>query len=266
MKNQSTSWLKIFGFLLLLLCVQKVDAAPAPIVAAASSIKFALTEIAADFEAETGQALKLTFGSSGSITHQIEQGAPFELFLAADENSITRLATQGFSQDGGRVYASGRVGLFVPHAVQYQADPQMAGLRSALQQGQIKRFTIANPAHAPYGRAARAALKSAGLWQEIQPFLALGENASQATQFAASGATQGGIIPLALARTPEIETRGQFVLFPTDVHADEPLHQRMLLLKNAGKVARDFYAYLQQPVAQKILARYGFDLPAKENP
>jgi molybdate transport system substrate-binding protein len=234
--------------------------------AAAASVKFALTDIAARFETETGHKIKLTFGSSGSITHQIEQGAPFEIFLAADESYIERLFERGFCRDRGQIYASGRLGLFVPYSAKFQADGELAGLRSALRNGQIKRFAIANPAHAPYGRAARAALESVGLWQEIKPLLALGENATQATQFAASGATQGGLIPLSLAQMPEIEARGQFALLPAGVHAGEPLRHRMVLLKNAGQAAADFYAYLQQPAARRILTQYGFSLPAEELP
>lgn len=251
--------------MLLLVCAPPTYGGETPRVAAAASVKFALTEIAARFAAETGQELKLTFGSSGSITHQIEQGAPFEVFLAADEDYIARLFKGGFTRDGGRVYARGRLGLFVPESAKFQADSQLAGLQAALSNGQIKRFAIANPAHAPYGRAARAALEWAGIWQEIQPLLALGENATQATQFAASGATQGGLVPLSLAQMPDIRDRGQFILLPASAHAGEPLRHRMVLMKNAGREASAFYAYLQQPGAARILQKYGFALPAEES-
>lgn len=266
MRGRSYEWLSVCVLVLLLACTRPACAGETPLVAAAASVKFALTEIAARFETETGQQLKLTFGSSGSITHQIEQGAPFEIFFAADEAYIARLFERGFSRDRGLVYAGGRLGLFVPRTAKFEPDSELAGLRFALRNGQIKRFAIANPAHAPYGRAARAALEAAGLWQEIQPLLALGENATQATQFAASGATQGGLIPLSLAQMPDIKSRGQFALLPISAHINEPLRHRMVLLKNAGQVASDFYAYLQQPAARHILTQYGFAMPPEESP
>ena len=230
-------------------------------IAAAADLQFALTEIAASYQQETGVQLKFSFGSSGNFTRQIEQGAPFDLFLCADENYIFRLADKGLTRDRGVLYAIGRVGLFVPNGSTLSTDPQLKGLRAALAAGQIKRFAIANPEHAPYGRAARAVLKSAGLWNKLQANLVLGENASPAMQFAASNSSQGGIVPLSLSMAPEISALGQFALLPAEWHADEPLRQRMVLLREAGAVAADFYQYLQQPEARKVLERYGFTLP-----
>jgi molybdate transport system substrate-binding protein len=249
---------------LLVLLVVATTAAPAaeiPAIAAAADLKFALSEIATQFKRETGRELRLSFGSSGNFTRQIEQGAPFEMFLSADENYIFRLAEQGRTVDRGRLYALGQVGLFVPHGSQLRVDAELADLRAALQEGRIKRFAIANPEHAPYGRAARALLESTGLWDSIEAHLVLGENAAQAMQFAASGASQGGIVPLALALAPEIARRGQFILLPAAWYARDPLRQRMVLLKSAGDSAAAFYAYLLQPAAREILARYGFVEP-----
>jgi molybdate transport system substrate-binding protein len=238
-----------------------VRAQDVPPIAAAADLKFALTEIAQTFEKDTGRKLKLSFGSSGNFAHQIEQGAPFELFLSADENYIFRLADLGLTADRGALYAVGRVVLFAPHGSTLKANAQLSDLKAALADGRLKRFAIANPDHAPYGRAARAALQHAGLWAVMQPKLVLGENASQATQFAASGSSQGGIVPLSLSKAPEIAKLGAFALIPAEWHAAEPLRQRMALTKKAGETARAFYAYLQQPAARTVFVRYGFVLP-----
>jgi molybdate transport system substrate-binding protein len=230
-------------------------------VAAAADLKFALTEIAQNYQRETGVKPKLSFGSSGNFTQQIEQGAPFDLFLCADENYIFRLADKGLTRDRGVLYGTGRIGVFVPNGSTLSADSELQDLRDALSNGRLRRFAIANPEHAPYGRAARAALKTAGLWDMVRPSLVLGENASQAMQFAASGSSQGGIVPLALSLVPEISALGQFALLPAEWHAAEPLRQRMALLREATAGAADFYLYLQQPAARKILEQYGFVLP-----
>lgn len=236
-------------------------AAEAPAVAAAADLKFALEPVAANFRRDTGRAVKLSFGSSGNFTVQIENGAPFELFLSADEAYVFRLAEQGLTRDRGTGYAVGRIVLFAPHGSPLDVDGGLADLGRTLADGRLRRFAIANPEHAPYGRAARAALIHAGIWDTVQPTLVLGENAAQATQFAASGASEGGIIPLSLSRAPEVERLGRFALIPSEWHEDEPLHQRMVLLRDAGPTAMAFYRYLQTPATRAVLARFGFSLP-----
>ena len=237
-------------------------AAQAPAIAAAADLKFALAEIASQFRAATGGEVRIAYGSSGNFAHQIENGAPFELFLSADEAYVERLAAKGLTRDAGTLYAIGRIVLFVPRGSTVEPDPQLAGLRAALRDGRIKRFAIANPEHAPYGRAAREALQQADLWQAIRPVLVLGENASQATQFAASGSAEGGIVPLSLARAPEIARLGTSALIPADAH--RPLRQRMVLLRDAGPAAAAFFAWLQTPSARKVFVHYGFVLPGEQ--
>ena len=138
-----------------------------PSIAAASDLKFALDEIAARFRRDTGKTVRLTYGSSGNFYRQIQQGAPFELFLSADEEYVGRLAQEGLTVDGGARYATGRIVLFVPKGSTVKADPAIADLRAALTDGRLRRFAIANPEHAPYGRAARQALEQAGLWAAL---------------------------------------------------------------------------------------------------
>jgi molybdate transport system substrate-binding protein len=238
-------------------------AADIPPIAAAADLKFALAEVAQVFEKETGRRMKISYGSSGNFTQQIEQGAPFELFLSADENFIYRLADKKLTVDRGALYAIGRVVLFAPHGSTLKVDAQLADLKSALADGRLKRFAIANPDHAPYGRAARATLRHAGLWEAIQSNLVLGENAAQAAQFAATGSSQGGIVPLSLSKAPEVAKLGNFSLIPAEWHATEPLRQRMALTRKAGDTARAFYDYVQKPAARSIFVRYGFVLPGE---
>jgi len=237
-----------------------------PAVAAAADLKFALGEIAPRFEAETGSAVRLTFGSSGNFTQQIARGAPFELFLSADEDYVFRLAAAGHAPDRGVLYAIGRIALFAPHGSPLKVDSRLEGLRGALEARRIRRFAIANPQHAPYGRAARAALQHAGLWSGVEPYLVLGENAAQALQFASSGSSQGGIVPVSLSKAPPVAALGTFATIPAAWHATEPLRQRMVLTRRAGAAARAFYEYLQRPAARTIFARYGFVLPGEAAP
>jgi molybdate transport system substrate-binding protein len=231
----------------------------APAIAAASDLKFALEEIAARFRADTGHALRLSFGSSGNYFRQIEQGAPFQMFLSADEDFVFKLHAAGRTEDRGLLYGTGRIVIFAAQGSPLQLDAAMIGLRTALANGSVRRFAIANPEHAPYGRAAEQALRAMGLWPALQGRLVLGENVSQAAQFAASGSAQGGILAYSLALAPELARQGRHVLLPEHLHA--PLRQRMVLVKGAGHAARAFYGYLQQPPAREVLARYGFTVP-----
>lgn len=234
--------------------------AEAPTVAAAADLSAALPEIARAFRRSAGVEVKLTFGSSGAFTQQIQNGAPFELFLSADEAYVRRLQAAGRTEGPGALYAVGRIGLFVPRGSPLKADPSLNDLGQAAGDGRLSRLAIANPEHAPYGRAARQALQSAGVWEAAKSRLALGENVAQATQFATSGSAQAGIIPLSLALTSSVRSAGAFVLIPADRH--QPLRQRMVLLKGAGPAAQRFYGFLQGPEARAILQRYGFAPPA----
>ena len=230
-----------------------------PLIAAAADLQFALGEVAARFKAETGHDVKITYGSSGNFVRQIQQGAPFQMFLSADEGFIFQLAEAGKAIDRGALYAEGRIVLFAPRGSTLAPDVQFTGLRAALAAGRIQRFAIANPEHAPYGRAAEQALKSQGLWEAIQPKLVLGENVSQAAQFASSGSAQGGIFAYSLALASEVGKLGTYALLPSDWHA--ALRQRMALMQGAANTAREFYTYVQTPSARVIFRKYGFVLP-----
>ncbi|HEX6143533.1 MAG TPA: molybdate ABC transporter substrate-binding protein [Geminicoccaceae bacterium] len=232
-----------------------------PTVAAAADLQFALTEVAAAFAAETGLEVKLAFGSSGNFARQIRQGAPFEMYLSADESYVLELSRDGFTRDDGVLYAIGRIVVIVPDGSPLEPDGTLRDLRAALADGRVQKFAIANPEHAPYGRRAEEALRHAGLWEAIEDRLVLGENVAQAAQFATSGSTAGGIIAYSLALSPKVSARGRFEPIPEAWHA--PLRQRMVLLENAGATAGRFFAFVQAPRARAVMRRYGFVLPGE---
>lgn len=231
----------------------------APVIAAAADLQFAVTEIAAAFTAKTGHEVRLSFGSTGNFATQIREGAPFQMFMAADQKFIADLHAEGLTRDEGVLYAEGRIVLMAPHGSVLTPDEALDNLAAMLDAGTITRFAIANPEHAPYGLRAKEALQHRGLWEKIQPHLVLGENVAQTAQFALSGNAEGGIIALSLALAPEVAAQGDYALISHDWH--EPLLQRMVLLNDAGPVAEAFYAYIQSSKAREIMVRYGFVLP-----
>ncbi len=230
-----------------------------PGVAAASDLKFALDEIAREYARDSGRSVRLTYGSSGNFRRQIAEGAPFEIFLSADESYVAALAKEGRLEDEGAVYGVGRLVLFAPKGSPVDPEQGLPGVARLAAEGRIGKFAIANPAHAPYGRAAREALQRAGAWEALQGRLVLGENVSQAAQFAASGNAAAGLFAYSLTFSPEVAGRGRFALVPESAHA--PLRQRMALVRGAGEEARAFYRHLQGPAARAIFSRYGFALP-----
>ncbi|MDI5921182.1 molybdate ABC transporter substrate-binding protein [Halomonas sp. LR5S13] len=239
--------------------------AEVPTLAAASDLQFALTEAAERFQDETGRELRLNFGSSGNFMRQIRQGAPFELYLSADEAYVRALHEAGLTEDEGVVYAVGRLAWLQPagrDGLPGDDDP-LAGVREAIdahRAGQGRpRIALANPEHAPYGVAARQALEHAGLWEDSGSLRILGENVSQAARFALADEARGGLVAWSLALAPALAERSEHVLIPEAWHG--PLVQRMALIEGAGETARAFYTWLQQPAAREILAAYGFRLP-----
>jgi len=234
-----------------------------PVVAAAADLQFALTEIAETFKTEAKREVRLTFGSSGNFFRQIEQGAPFQMFLSADEQFVLDLAAKGLTIGDGTLYARGRIVIIAPHGSPLKVDGELADLKAALADGRLKKFAIANPEHAPYGRRAEEALRHIGVWEAIKDRLVYGENVAQAAQFATSGAAQGGIVAYSLALSPDVAKRGSYALIPEEWH--QPLNQRMVLLKGAGATAQFFYDFVRGPSARAIMRRYGFVLPGESS-
>ncbi len=235
-----------------------LHAAQPPTIAAASDLKFALDELVATYAEAGGPAPRVAYGSSGNLAQQIIQGAPFDIFMSADEAFVHRLVERDLTVDGGALYGVGRLVLYAGAAAGFTPDENLAGLEAALRAGRIRRLALANPEHAPYGRAARAALQARGLWSLLEPRIVLGENVSQAAQFALGGDCDGGIFALSLALSPALAGRGSWVRLPDTLHP--PLRQRMVLLRRAGPAAHGFYAFLLQPAAREVFERYGFAL------
>jgi molybdate transport system substrate-binding protein len=230
-----------------------------PRIAAASNLNVVLLAIADQFAKEKGARVEVVFGASGTLTRQIEQGAPFQMFLAADEEFPKKLAAGGLTRDAGVVYATGRLVLFAPKGSPLHVDAQLAGLAQLVKSGRVTRFAIANPDVAPYGVAASAALKKHGIWDAIRPRLVLGDTIAQAAQFATTGDAVGGLIAYSTVRSPEFGNRGTYTLIPAGDHP--PLNQRMVLLKTAGDVATRFYQYMQGATARERLRQSGYEVP-----
>lgn len=241
--------------------MRHAQAAPAVRVAAASDLKFVLAELIDQFHKRTGVRVEATFGSSGNFARQIRQGLPVDLFLSADEAWVEQLAVAGLTRrlpggqvDTGTLYGLGRIALYVARDSSIALDERLIGLQASW--SRITKFAIANPEHAPYGRAAREALQQLGLWERLRPKLVLGENIAQATQFVATGAAQAGITALSLALGSEVARQGRHIALSERLHA--PLRQRMVLMRQASPAALQLYEFLQGRGARELLQRYGF--------
>ena len=230
-----------------------------PAIAAAANLNFALTEIRDQFARERGTPVEIVFGASGTLTRQIQDGAPFEVFLAADEVFPAQLKAAGLTRDAGIVYAVGRLAIFAPTGSPLPVDPRLDGLARLLETGQAGKFAIANPGVAPYGQAAEAVLRKRGLWEAIRPRLVLGDTIAQAAQFATTGNAIGGLVAYSLVLSPGVADRGKYAVIPENDHP--PLRQGMVLLKRAGATATQFYTYMQGPVARRILRKHGYGVP-----
>jgi len=235
-----------------------VSAQRPPTIAAAANLNFALREVADRFARAAGNRVELVFGASGTLTRQIQDGAPFEMFLAADEEFPNQLAKAGLTRDAGEIYAVGRLALFAPRGSPLQVDERLDGLARLLKGGGVTRFAIANPEVAPYGRAAEAVLRKHGVWDGIRPRLVLGDTIAQAAQFATTGNAVGGLVAYSLVLA-ELKDRGTHAVIPAADYP--PLRQRMTLLKNAGPIVERFYRYVQEADARAILEKHGFAVP-----
>ncbi|PPC85130.1 MAG: molybdate ABC transporter substrate-binding protein [Hyphomicrobium sp.] len=254
------SWISVFSALCAFGSTIVFAADDAPLVAAASNLQFAMPAIVKAYETETGKTVKVTFGSSGQFATQIANGAPFDVFLSADEAMVHGLVAQGLTVDDGRLYALGLLAFYVPLSSTIKVDAHLEGLKEALRAGNVSKFAIASPQHAPYGRAAREALQSAGLWAEIEPNLVIGENVSQALQFVTEGGASAGLVPLSLLVAPAMTAKGQHVIVSDALV--KPLPQSMVVLKRAGPAANAFASFITSQKGQAILAKFGFSSPA----
>lgn len=231
-------------------------------VAAASDLTYALKELAANFQKETGCEVRVSLGSSGNFLTQIENGAPFDVFLSADIAYPRKLESEGMAAPGNTyLYAIGKIVLWVRNDSHLDPTKEFALLRDPA----VKKIAIANPAHAPYGRAAEEALRNAGAYDAVKERLVLGENISQAAQFVESGNAQAGIIALSLAVSPEMKDQGHYWVVPENLHA--PIEQGAAIVRAAANPpgAKRFLDYIKTPASIAVLKRYGFVLPSKNS-
>jgi molybdate transport system substrate-binding protein len=228
-------------------------------VAAAADLSAALQELAASYEKRTGVVVKLSFGASGALTQQIQNGAPFDVFFSADMDYPRQLIAGG-QADGKTLYryAVGQLVLWVPK--DSPLDVEHKGM-DVLRDPSVKKIAMANPQHAPYGRAAAAALKHYDLYEKVSDRLVLGENVSQAAQFAESGNAQAGFIALAHAEAPAMQGKGKYWVVP--VEAYPPLDQGVILISGSAhhKDAAAFLGFVRTEEAAGMLRRYGFSSP-----
>jgi molybdate transport system substrate-binding protein len=227
-------------------------------VAAASDLQSALPAIVSQFEKETGQHVRLTFGSSGNFVTQIENGAPFDVFLSADIDYPRRLERSGLAERGTLYqYATGRIVLWTRKDSGVDVRRGLAILVDA----GVRRIAIANPEHAPYGRAAVAAFRHEGLYDRVQKKFVMGENISQAAQFAQSGSAAVGIVALSLALSPTLKSSGTYFDIPESWHP--PIEQAAVVLASSRQkaLARQFVDYLKKPDIVRMLQSFGFAVP-----
>jgi len=219
-------------------------------IAAASDLQPVLPRLVAAFERETGHTVRTAFGSSGNFYAQIANGAPYDLFLSADASYPKQLETAGLTEAGTlTTYATGSIVVWTRTT---SGIAVQSGLGS-LVNPRVRRIAIANPAHAPYGRAAVAALKEAGIYDRITNSLVLGENVAQTAQFVQSGGADVGILALSLVRSPPMRGKGRHFEIPSALRQGGVVMTRS---KNAGP-AETFRAFLSGPEARAILARHG---------
>lgn len=224
-------------------------------VAAAADLQYALQEIAGGFQSQSGIGVKVTFGSSGNLTTQIENGAPFDLFFSADSEFPNRLIKAGVADQASYYeYATGALVLWVRNGSKLDLSRGMQVLTGP----SIGKISIASPIHAPYGRAAVAAMKSANVYDQVAGKFVTGENISQAAQYVQTGAADIGIVALSLALSPTMSREGRYMTVPPGSYPT--MRQAAVIISKSTRRAEAarFLAYFKQPQAVAILERYGF--------
>jgi molybdate transport system substrate-binding protein len=247
------------GIALVLIVSVSLCCAQTITVAAASDLQFAFQEVAARFEKSSGKQVKVIFGSSGNFFAQIQNGAPFDLFFSADLDYAEKLDAAGLTEPSTLYeYATGKIVLWAP-----QKSPlDLKGGLQVLLDPSIKKIAIANPEHAPYGRAAVAALRHEKLYDQVASKFVLGENISQTATFVASGSADIGIVALSLALAPALKDKGKYAEIPANDYP--PIKQAAVILRSSQQkeTARAFLVFVKSPEIVNLLKTYGFSVPA----
>ena len=228
-------------------------------IAAAADLNFAFREIVAEYEKNTGNQVRLTLGSSGNFFAQIQNGAPFDMYFSADISYPRKLEEAGLTVPGSLYqYAIGRIVLWAPLESRIDVTRGLEVLREPT----VKKFAIANPKHAPYGRAAVAAMEYYKVYDQVKDKIVLGENISQTAQFIESGAADTGIIALSLAMASAMKSKGTYWEVPSEAHP--PVEQGTVILKSSKQpeAAKQFLAFIKGERGQDIMKRYGFTVPS----
>ena len=256
---------KIFGKALLTVlaasCLASTDFAQKKTVrvAAAADLQSAMPGIARAFEAQTGTTVEVAYGSSGNFYAQIQNGAPLDVFFSADNEYPKKLEESGFvDPHSAQIYGIGKIVLWMPAGA--KCNPERGGWQ-CLRDSSVIKIAIANPAHAPYGRAAVAALQKAGIYDAVKAKLVLGENISQAAQFVQSGNAEAGILANSLTLSPAMQGGKKWVI-PTELYPR--IEQTVVLLKSAKEklAAQEFIKFVTQGPGREMLAKYGFEPPS----
>jgi molybdate transport system substrate-binding protein len=226
-------------------------------VVVAANMKPAMDEIYQQYKIAGGQDLRIIYGSSGNFARQIQQGAPFNLFVSADESFPMALHRQGLTVDEGKVYAIGRLALIVHKSRKMKLSLNPAELKKVIDDA--NKIAIAKLDMAPYGKAAIDFLNALGLYESAKNKIVFGESISSATMFVTSGSAGIGLTAYSLAKSKEVMQTADHLLIPENLH--EPIKQRMVLLKNPPKPAVDFYAHLQSAKARDVLKAHGYSVP-----
>lgn len=231
-------------------------------IAAASDLRSALPTLLTQFTQQTGLAVQVSYGSSGNFARQIQQGLPVDVFMSADHTWVELLQKTGMAQAHAPVYALGRLAWFsATPGAHAQTDLRLSLAHLVQMKGKL---AIANPEHAPYGRAAQQVLQNWGVWASVQPHLVLGDNVAQAMQFASTGAALATITALPLVRDPGKPPPGPVVAIDPQLHG--PLRQQMVLTQNANALAERWIQFMQTPEVKRLLLSFGFDMETKDKP
>jgi molybdate transport system substrate-binding protein len=250
---------KQFTFLAVIFLSQ-LCAAQEIAVASAADLQFAMQDIAAKFQKETGKTATVTYGSSGNFFQQLQNGAPFDMFFSANLDYAKKLEAGGLTEPGSFYeYAKGKIVIWVPK----ESTLDLSSGLSALLNPAIHKIAIANPQHAPYGQAAVAALQKENIYDKVKDKLVLGENISQTATFVMSGAADVGIVALSLALSPSMKDEGRYVEIPADEYP--PIEQACVILRLSKNkaVASQFLSFIKTPAIAEVLKGYGFVVPNK---